>query len=43
MGFVRTDGRDEPVVGAPGSERLYMFMCTDLEEGESLDGLCLPK
>jgi hypothetical protein len=42
VGFVRTDGRDEPLVGAPGSEAVHMFMCTDLEDGAP-SKLCLPK
>lgn len=42
VGFVTTDGRDEPVVGAPGQDAIHMFMCTDLET-ESVAKLCLPK
>jgi hypothetical protein len=38
---LRTDGRDEPVAGAPGSETVYLFMCSTLETGVST--LCLPK
>lgn len=38
---LRTDDRDEPVAGAPGSETVYVFMCSKLETGVST--LCLPK
>jgi hypothetical protein len=42
VAFVNTDGRDEPAVGAPGSNAIHMFMCTDLEDLPQ-SSLCLPK
>ena len=41
-GAVRTAGRDEPVAGAPGEERLYLFTCSDLET-ENRSQFCLPR
>jgi hypothetical protein len=38
---LRTEGRDEPVVGAPGSATAYVFMCTQLESGFGGTTLCL--
>jgi hypothetical protein len=40
---VRTDDRDEPIVGAPGTNSVYMFLCSKIETGVSSDNLCLPK
>jgi len=40
---LRTENRDEPVAGAPGSKALYLFMCTKLEGDVSSSNLCLPK
>jgi hypothetical protein len=40
---LRTDGRAEPVAGAPGEARLYTFMCSALEDDVSPKNLCLPK
>jgi hypothetical protein len=40
---LRTKGRDEPVAGAPGENRLYTFMCSALEDDVSTKSLCLPK
>jgi hypothetical protein len=40
---LRTDGRDEPVAGAPGEARLYTFMCSAIEADVSAKRLCLPK
>jgi hypothetical protein len=42
VGAVRSRGRDEPVGGAPGEDRVYMFMCSELEGG-SIKSYCLPK
>lgn len=40
---LRTKNRDEPVAGAPGEQRVYTFMCSDLESNQSNRSLCLPK
>jgi hypothetical protein len=42
VGAVRTRGRDEPVAGAPGSDLVYMFLCSKLE-AEKPTTQCLPK
>jgi hypothetical protein len=42
VGAVHTRDRDEPVAGAPGSDLIYMFLCSKLE-GEKPSTLCLPK
>jgi hypothetical protein len=40
---VRTADRDEPVAGAPDEDRLFTFMCSELEDDVSGNTLCLPK
>jgi hypothetical protein len=40
---LRTAGRDEPVIGAPGDGALYVFMCTELEPGFGGTTLCLER
>jgi hypothetical protein len=40
---LRTKDRDEPVVGAPGADTVYVFMCSKLEGELSPKNLCLPK
>lgn len=40
---LHTKDRDEPVAGAPGEDRLYTFMCSELDGNASGDTLCLPK
>jgi hypothetical protein len=40
---LHTRDRDEPVGGAPGSDEIYMFMCTKLESEYKPTSLCLPK
>jgi hypothetical protein len=42
VGAVHTRDRDEPVGGAPGSDLIYMFLCSKLE-GEKPSTQCLPK
>ncbi len=43
VGALRTQGRDEPVAGAPGVDEIYMFTCTTLESGFEGSDLCLPR
>jgi len=38
---LRTNGRDEPVIAAPGSNELFVSMCTPLERGFGGADLCL--
>jgi hypothetical protein len=38
---LRTKGRDEPVIAAPGVNDVFVQMCTPLEKGFGGDGLCL--
>jgi hypothetical protein len=40
---LRTKDRHEPVAGAPGEDRLYTFMCSELEGDVSAKRLCLPR
>jgi hypothetical protein len=40
---LRTQDRDEPVAGAPGSKAVYVFMCSRLETDLPASALCLPK
>jgi hypothetical protein len=40
---LHTRGRDEPVASATGSGKLYVFMCSPLEEGYGVSSLCLPR
>ena len=40
---LHTRDRDEPVAGAPGEQRVYTFMCSDLEADVAKQTLCLPK
>jgi hypothetical protein len=40
---LHTRDRDEPIAGAPGEDRLYTFMCSELDGAASGDTLCLPK
>lgn len=40
---LHTQDRDEPVIGAPGREEAYVFMCTELEAGFGGTDLCLSK
>ncbi|HEX6243030.1 MAG TPA: integrin alpha [Polyangiales bacterium] len=40
---LHTKERDEPVAGAPGEQRVYTFMCSDLEADVAKQTLCLPK
>jgi hypothetical protein len=42
VGAIRSRGRMEPVAGAPGADRVYVFMCSTLES-ESTKSYCLPK
>lgn len=43
LASLRTRDRDEPVIGAPGSARVYVFLCTPLEPGFGAASQCLPK
>jgi hypothetical protein len=43
LGALHTRERDEPIAGAPGEDRLYTFMCSELDGDASRDTLCLPK
>ncbi|MET0339761.1 MAG: FG-GAP repeat protein [Polyangiales bacterium] len=40
---VRSAGRDEPVIGAPGAARVYLFLCSPLERGFGASTPCLPE
>lgn len=40
---LRTKDRDEPVIGAPGSEEIFVLMCTPVESGFGGSSLCLPR
>jgi hypothetical protein len=39
---LHTRDRDEPIAGAPGEDRLYTFMCSELDGDATGDTLCLP-
>lgn len=43
LAALRTRDRDEPVIGAPGSGRVYVFLCTPLEQGFGPESQCLPR
>lgn len=42
VAVLHTRERDEPIAGAPGEDRLYTFMCSELDGDASGEPLCLP-
>jgi len=43
VGALRSQGdRSEPVVGAPGLSKIFVYTCTSLESGFGVGNLCLP-